>query len=472
MRDISRRDLLKGLGLTAAASATAGCELFGPDAPSRPRRNGTTPRGTGRRPYTDRFDTVVDLAEAGANTNGQRSVVPLLREHLASDTLVYLPQGEYLMDDAVQFLAFDNAGIVGDRATIRPADGYDSVLFDIGRADRGSNFLVEGIEFDIRAPQTGPRPMSLLLGGESAVRDVSVIGTQDAGWGGMRIDTTDPDGVTTVDRLTLPDGSTPAVGAAGCYVGDRHVGEIRFNDAHIAGFSDNGLYADTPRGAVRVNGGYFANCDVSSLRVGSDSEVRGAHVRCDRAPDGFENMRGLRLRAGANVLVENTTVEMRDVTYSDGGIVLSHWLEAATIRNTHVQIETDNIPALRIRDPNGEQSTDDGIRVENVTVDGPASGETTVEVDERPDCRFSNLWLYQSGEDRDGFFFDDSSVTLENTYINVTGQAIRSVEGSNVQRRNLQIPSGGGPPTRPDVTTGTPTGPAAGRARLGRRDRE
>src|SRR6056297_551579 len=157
MRDISRRDLLKGLGLTAAASATAGCELFGPDAPGTPRGTGTPERATSERPYTDRFDTVVDLAEAGANTNGQRSVVPLLREHLASDTLVYLPQGEYLMDDAVQFLSFDNAGIVGDRATIRAADGYDSVLFDIGRADRGSNFLVEGIEFDIRAPQTGPR---------------------------------------------------------------------------------------------------------------------------------------------------------------------------------------------------------------------------------------------------------------------------------------------------------------------------
>lgn len=458
MREISRRELLKGLGATAAVGATAGCQFFGSDQPRRSGGNGTARPGTPPGAYREQFGTVVNLAEEGADTEGERSTVSLFREHLADDTLVYLPRGEYMLDDYVQFLEFDSAGIVGDRATIRPADGYDSVLFDIGRADTGSNFVVDGLEFDVRARRTGPRPMSLLVGGDSVVRDVSVIGTQDAGWGGIRIDTTDPDGVTTVDRLNLPDGSVPEVGTPGCYVGDHHVGEIRFNDCHIDGFSDNGLYADTPRGAVRVNGGYFANCDVSSLRVGSDSVVRGAHVRCDRAPEGFENMRGLRLRAGADILVENTTVEMRDATYSDGGIVLAHWLQSADIRNTHVQIATDDIPALRIRDPNGD-GENGRIRVENVTIDGPAGVGPTVEVDERDDCRFSNLWVYQSGDNRDGFFFDDSAATVENTYINVTGQAIRSVEGSSVQQNNLQIPQGDGDPTPPDVTSGTPTGP-------------
>jgi len=461
MGDLNRRALLKRLGLAAGVTALAGCDFLAPDTPRNATRNGTAQRPGA---YQDRFETVVDLSEAGANTDGERSVVQLLRDSLSDDTLVFLPPGEYMMDDTVQFLDFENAGIVGNNATIRPADRFDSVLFDIGRADTGSDFLFEGIEFDVRAERTGPRPISLLAGGQSAVRDVSVIGTQDAGWGGIRIDTTDPDGVTTVDRLNLPDGSTPEVGTPGCYVGDHHVGEIRVNDAHIAGFSDNGLYADTPRGAVRVNGGYFANCDVSSLRVGSDSEVRGAHVRCDRAPDGFENMRGLRLREGADVLVENTTVEMRDATYSDGGIVMAHWLEAATIRNTHVQINTDDFPAVRIRDPNGEMGEDRTIRLENVTIDGPAGGGTTVEVDERPDCQFSNIWVFQSGENRDGFFFDDSTATMENTYINVTGQAVRSVEGSSVERVNLRIPQGSGnqSPSPPEVRTGTPTGPSNG----------
>jgi hypothetical protein len=458
MREISRRELLKGLGATAAVGATAGCQFFGSDRPGR-TGNGTGGSGTPPGGYREQFGSVVNLADVGANTEGERSAVSLFREHLTDDTLVYLPQGEYLLDDVVQLLEFDRAGIVGDRATIRPADGYDSTLLDIGRPERGSNFLIEGVEFDVRAPQTGPRVMSLLVGGASVVRDVGVIGTQDAGWGGIRIDTTDPEGVTTVDRLNLPDGSLASVGTSGCYVGDQHVGEIRFNDCHIDGFSDNGLYADTPEGAVRVNGGYFANCDVSSLRVGSDSEVRGAHIRCDRAPEGFENMRGLRLRAGSDILVENCTVEFRDVTYSDGAVMLAHWLESATIRNTHVQIETDNIPAIRVRDPEDGVSDDGSILVENVTIDGPAAEGATVEVDERPDCRFDNLWLYQSGANRDGFLFDDSAATVENTYINVTGQAIRSVEGSEVAQRNLNIPDGASEsPSPPDVTSGTPTG--------------
>jgi len=157
------------------------------------------------------------------------------------------------------------------------------------------------------------------------------------------------------------------------------------------------------------------------------------------------------------VLVDNCTIEMRDVTYSDGGLVLAHWLEAATIRNTHVQIATDDIPAIRIRDPDVDVPDGASIRVENVTVDGPAGGGVTVEVDEREDCRFDNLWLYQSGDDRDGFLFDDSSVTVENTYINVTGEPIVSEEGASVERVNLRIPDGtDGTPTPPDVTTGTP----------------
>lgn len=462
MRETNRRALLKRLGVAAGVAATAGCEFFG-RGPRNATRNRTGRPAAGPESYSERFSNIVDLSAAGADTDGESSIVSELSDALADETLVFLPEGEYLMDGHVELHEFQNAGLVGDGATIRAQEGYDSTLLDIGRADSGSNFLLEGIEFDVRAPQTGPRVLSMLVGGTSTVRNVGVIGTQDAGWGGMRIETTDPDGVTTVERLNLPDGSTADVGTSGCYVGDHHVGEIRFDDCHIAGFSDNGLYADTPRGAVRVNGGYFANCDVSSLRVGSDSEVNGAHIRCDRAPEGFQNMRGLRLRAGSDVLVENCTIEMRDVTYSDGALVLAHWLDSATIRNTHVQIATDDIPAIRIRDPNGGVPEGSSILLENITVDGPASGGVTVEVDERSDCRLDNLWLYQSGDDRDGFFFDASDVTLENTYINVTGQPIQSVEGSNVQRGNLTIPEGGTEtPTRPDVTSGTPTGSGAG----------
>ncbi|NIR34699.1 MAG: hypothetical protein GWN73_01325, partial [Actinobacteria bacterium] len=73
---------------------------------------------------------------------------------------------------------------------------------------------------------------------------------------------------------------------------------------------------------------------------GSNSTVRGVHVRCDAEPEGFGNMRGIRLREGTNVLVEHCLVEMLDVVGSDGAVVLAPWLEEATVRDTNIVIDT------------------------------------------------------------------------------------------------------------------------------------
>ncbi|NIS32005.1 MAG: hypothetical protein GWN73_01330, partial [Actinobacteria bacterium] len=77
--------------------------------------------------------------------------------------------------------------------------------------------------------------------GDFTIRDVSVIGNQDDGWGMMRLDVTDPDGVGLVERMRLPDGAAIETNSTGCLVGDEHRGQITFRDCHIAGFADNGL---------------------------------------------------------------------------------------------------------------------------------------------------------------------------------------------------------------------------------------
>lgn len=78
------------------------------------------------------------------------------------DTALYLPHGTYLMDDVTELFEFTNLGIVGDSATIVPPDGYDSVLFDVGRPGTATDFLIQDIEFDMRASDTGARALSLL----------------------------------------------------------------------------------------------------------------------------------------------------------------------------------------------------------------------------------------------------------------------------------------------------------------------
>lgn len=457
---MKRRTFVSSLATAGIAATTAGC-TGGDEGPPRDpvtenssRRTKPMVEGSDRPPrrasdeavngplpaYAREFGTVVDVTEVGADPSGQESIAPIIEERLGDDTLLYLPRGTYLLDRTIEIFEFEKFGIVGDRATIVPPEGYTRVLFDVGRPGRANDFIMEGITFDIRAPNTGPRPLSVLSAGNVVVRNVSVIGEQDDGWGMIRFDVTDEDSVGVVDRLRLPGGSAAEVSSAGCLVGEYHRGEAIFVDCHIDGFSDNGLYASPENGTVRVEGGYFANCKVSSLRVGDGATVRGAHVRCDTAPEGFGNMRGIRLTHGRDLLVENCTVEMLDVVGSDGGIVMADSLESATVKDTTIRVDADDIIALRIKPP-AEDIVDRAapIRCENVSITGSAARRSAVRVVDRQGAEFDNISIRQSGSARDGFHFIRSTdATVRDAYIDVTGTPIL-LDESDVRRRRVEI---------------------------------
>lgn len=428
---MKRRHLLQTLG-TVGTVSLAGCAVRNapsdtPTETTGPVNSTPAPTPTPLSEYAGRFATIVNLADRGADPTGERSIVDLLRTNAGDDTLLYLPAGTYLMDEILTVREFTNLGIVGDGARIVPEVGSDSILFDLGRAGRASDLLMEGLTFDISEPGTGPRPLSLKVGGESLIRDVSVVGTQDAGWGMVRIDVPDPDGVTTVERMRLPDGSTVSAFTAGIYAGSEHRGELRFVDCTVVGFANNGLYAQPDEGSVVVEGGYFANCGIASLRVGDNSVVRGAHVRCDRAPPDFQNMRGLRLREGDNVLVEDCLIEMLEVTDSDGGLVLAPWLEAATVRNTTIRVDADNIAGIVAKPPHSPPVEESSIVFENVRVEGSAATGTAVQILGRDNCRLENVQVVQPGAARNGILFKDTTgAVLTNASISVGGQSIVS----------------------------------------------
>lgn len=439
---MNRRKFLALLGVTGASSLLAGC----PGAertPSTPRATSTRrpPASPTSRPALTgdprQYGSVVDLVEAGVDPEGGHSIVPLLEEHADDDTLLVFPPGRYLMDDTVDIAEFTNLGIVGDDATIVPTDGFTAVLFHLGRPDLATDLLVEGLEFDIRAEGTGPRPLSIQAGGRVTVRDVSVTGLQDDGWGMMRIDVTDVEGSGLVDRLRLPDGSTMDTNSTGCFIGEDHRGEITFRNCRIEGFADNGLYAEPSQGSVRVIGGYYANCNVASVRVGGNSLVRDVHVRCDREPPDFGNMRGIRLREGRNVLVENCLVEMIDVVGSDGGIVLAPWLESATVRDTTVRIDTDDVAGILVKDPrqsHGAPPSDEAmsgtIRLEDITVSGSAAGGAAIRIVARDGCVLEGIDIQQGGANRQGIRFENSDAVLRDTVIDVTGESVVSDEST------------------------------------------
>ncbi|QLG27383.1 right-handed parallel beta-helix repeat-containing protein [Halorarum halophilum] len=396
---------------------------------------------TDQPPYADQFDTVVDLAAAGAETSGETSVVSLLEETMADDTLVYLPAGRYQLDARVQCLEFENLGIVGPEAVIVPAAGFSDYFFDLGRPDRASGLLVEGLTFDFRAPQTGSRPLNALVADDLLVRDLDVVGAQDAGGEGLRVDVTHPEGTGVVDRLRLPDGAT-VPGVTGCFVGSTHRGNIRFQDCRIEGYHDNGLYADPDHGSVEVIGGYYANSNISNVRVGADSVVRNVHVRCDSAPASYTNMRGIRLTHGQDVLVDNCTVEMEQVTGSDGGIALGKSLASATVRNTEIRIDADGINAIKVKHAVDPVRADRAISFEDVTITGTAADDAAIEINERTACTVDGCTIEQDGANRDGLRFEHGAeAVIRNTRVDVTGRPLVSVDDSVVNVLGSHPPS-------------------------------
>lgn len=464
-RPVSRRGLLAA-GATASVVGLAGCYLTQSNGP--PSSNESTPaNGTGNPstetthsggerteadlpvtlpPHAQPFSSVVDVvADGGADPTGKKSVVPVLRDHLGPDTLFYFPPGTYLMDGTWEVPRFERIALAGQDATIRPTDGATNYLVALGRPATASTAFVQGLTFDFTAPDTAPRPLQVRVKDRLVVRDITVHGSS----GTTRFDVTSPTGVGNVERLSLADGGgTP--NDVGCLVGPESQGTLTFTDCTIAGFGNNGLYASSAKGPVHVVGGSYRNNGIASVRVSSPCRVSGVHVRCDRAPAGFRNMRGIRLRNGDGAIVEDCTVEMLDVTYSEGGVVVEAEMAGATIENTDVVTTANSVPGINVKSPVPElASTDTAVTCRNVQISGSATGGNAITVVDRDNCQFDGLCVRQRGPNRDGFLLRRASNTrLSNVGIDVTGTPI-VLEQSSVHRDGVTV--------GPQATCGTPS---------------
>jgi len=128
-----------GIGLTSTATASA--DRYGH--------------------YYDDYATVVDVTEAGADDTGSESITPVLEKLRDDNTLLVFPEGEYFMDEQFRFTGFDNFGVVGENATLVPADFHEFNgpryrLFRLGVSSRpGGRVRFEGFDVDQRAPTRG-----------------------------------------------------------------------------------------------------------------------------------------------------------------------------------------------------------------------------------------------------------------------------------------------------------------------------
>lgn len=447
---MKRRRLLAGLGAASVSGFFAGCNEEDDATPSPTddevsKRTTTAKDSAGENWLTKiqrewGFDRIVNLEKRGVDTGGDSPIDDVINDVIDDGTLIYLPEGRYRIDDSIAADGISRLGIVGDGATIVPPDGFDQTILGLGWPNPGNVLLVEGIDFDFSADETGGRPILGKASDRVVLRDITVNGIADVDQDLVRIDVTGEDGTGLVERLMLPDGSDPDLKNNGCSVGDDNRGDLFFVDCHIEGFPDNGLYADPPVGSVAVHGGSYFNNGVAGVRIESSEEslVRGVHVRCDR-DEGGDNMRGIRLRAGSETVVEDCVVELMEVTSSDGAIVFSPELAAGTVRNCQVRVDADDINAIRIKSPNDDTPDDTGpFRFENIVITGNASGRSAIDAANRADCIFENICLHQTGDDRDGFVFHNADGKVLDSYVSVTGRPFR-FRNSDITRRNVSV---------------------------------
>lgn len=443
---MNRRKYLAGAAV-AALPALAGCAWPGrggddsddsavDDPPTPPETS--PPTDDEESPsLADEFEHVVDIVDAGADPTGQRPIDDVLRSHAADDTLVTFPPGRYRLE--TEFVSeVSRLGLQGDDATIVPADGNDQVLFGLGWRTPASELAVEGLTFDFRAADTGGRPLLAKATDRILARNLTVRGEVDVRQDIFRFDVTEPDGYGIVRGLRLPDGALRGTGVTGMEVGDDNAGDIDFIDCHVAGFPDNGLYADPPEGRVRVFGGTYLNNGIAGVRVEADEAVvRNVHVRCDDAEGAGDNMRGIRLRRGRSVLVENCLVEILDVTSSDGAVTFATELEAAVVRNCSLRVDADGVNAIRVKSGvNGERRGP--FRCENIRIDGEAETGASIQLADARGCTLRDISIHHPGTGRDGIVADNVTGTLRNTSIAVTGRPFQ-FENSDFDRNDVTV---------------------------------
>ena len=438
---LTRRAALTAI--TAGSASLAGCPLGGtPDEDRTPEPTQdvpTAPISTDR----DRFETVVNVAEAGGATDGSASVTDLIQKHAGDHTSLIFPDGRYAIDPVVlsgvenfAMQAAPNADPVFVPAG--PLSELGKWLFQFTSVDR---LVFEGFTFDFRTKGHGG--MTYVLGtGDFVFSDVTVEGPMPADTSAFRFDVVERDSPGLVDHVVLTDGSEPDSSSVGIYVGSDHAGRLTFRNCEVANFPNNGLYASSPgredalagaNGPVQVEGGVYRNNNIANVRLGSNgSYVRNASIVVDEVPpalDGAVNARGIRFRARGGHLVENCDVR---ITHPDvqsfGGVVVHRASRNVRVRNTTITVESESVPAINVLAPDVGGSSS---AFENVTITGSAANGDAVRVMERDGTSFQRCTIEQPGDSRNGIRFDRSSeCSIHDSTISATAEPIVAVESS------------------------------------------
>ncbi|WP_306054426.1 right-handed parallel beta-helix repeat-containing protein [Natronococcus wangiae] len=411
----------------------------------------------------ENYDNVVNVAAEGADRTGSESITPILEDLRADDTALYFPEGRYYMDSQFRFTRYDNFGIVGDNATLVPANYYDFDgpryrLFRLGTyTNPGGKLQIRGFNVDQTAPNTGIRGFEAYVTDELDVEDIVFRGEHDSGtWGPALFNVVDPSGTGRVVDFYANDGgewadSTPHAGntSARGPVGinaTQNEGKLMFRRCQISGFPGSGLYATGGSGQIIVHGGVYRNSTSASIRIGgTDSIIRWPQIFVDESNGRNTSQRGVRFEHGdvrvrsmtVNVSVPRnnchpiavlnsageTTIENATVNISGDstqhGIVVSPKAGPTTIADTEINHEVPGGYPLWIRD----SDSNDPVVCKNLTINGRSGTKYGFRDGircERDNCTVVDSEIIQpgaDGADRVGIINKGDNFTLKNTKI-------------------------------------------------------
>ncbi|WP_276257054.1 right-handed parallel beta-helix repeat-containing protein [Halomontanus rarus] len=369
--DTSRRRFVKGVTLTGLAAIGLSSHAAASHAYTE---------------YDDEYRTVVNVAEAGADTTGQKSITPVLESLRADNTLLYFPPGQYAMDSQFRFTGFERFGVVGNDATLVPADYHDFDgpryrLFRLGTQNNpGKHLRFEGFTVDQTAPDTGIRAIEAWASDRLEVRDVHVRGQHDSGtWGPGLFNVVDPDGTGLVENFRAPDGgawveNTPNAGnnwRGPIGIEANHTeGTLTFRRCMLGAFPSNGLYACGGSGQIIVHGGLYRNSNPVNLRIGgTDSIIRWPTVEIDETRTQDGSQRGIRLESGS-VRVKGAAVRISSPMPTSHGITVMNSCTSARIEDTKIEISGDRINHGIVVSPSAAETVISNTEIQHATSGG------------------------------------------------------------------------------------------------------
>ncbi|WP_312910358.1 hypothetical protein [Natronosalvus caseinilyticus] len=387
----------------------------------------------------DQYRTVIDVTEEGADDTGNESVTPVIQRLVDDDTLLKFPEGRYYMDEQVRFTSFENVGLVGDRATLVPANyhnfqGPQYRLFRFGTAKNpGRDLHFEKFTVDQRAKDTGIRVINAEVEDGLYVGRIGIYGLHDSGtWGPGLFNVLEPSGTGLVECFRAygggihvdetPNSGNMWRGPTGIHVNNHH-GSLVLRDCTLGGFPGTGLYESTENGALDIQGGYFENSATASIRLaGARASINDAVIVVDDNPSYAAGQHPIRVDKGGTFEIDG--VEIRMPKPNGDAIRIMDGVNSTSIANTSISIGNRENSGIRLDSGGGPMSAEnvdididgsgyafrllgddeDVVTLRDVAITGDASGSPlrhTVFC-ERSNCRFHNLSIDQPGEDRGG----------------------------------------------------------------------